>query len=79
MEELIGRLRNAGAVKSEIVACDATFIKAYSKRGPEDDSRGYSDHDARVRIPPGPPLSQVRAQKFSLLQHIIALNAISYQ
>jgi hypothetical protein len=30
------------------VVCDATFIKAYSKRDPEDDSRGYSDPDARV-------------------------------
>jgi transposase len=31
-----------------MVTCDTTFIKAYSKRGPEDDSRGYSDHDTRV-------------------------------
>jgi len=48
MEELVGRLRNAGVVKGEIVACDATFIQAYSKRDPKDDSRGYSDPDARV-------------------------------
>jgi transposase len=32
MEYILARLRDAGAVKGEIVACDATFIKAYSKR-----------------------------------------------
>ena len=48
MEELVERLRDAGAVKGKIVACDATFIQAYSKRDPKDDSRGYSDPDARV-------------------------------
>jgi IS5 family transposase len=48
METIVGRLRDAGAVKGEIVACDATFIKAYSKRDPKDDSRGYSDPEARV-------------------------------
>jgi transposase len=48
MEYILARLRDAGAVKGEIVACDATFVKAYSKRDPEDDSRGYSDPDARV-------------------------------
>jgi transposase len=48
METIVGRLRDAGVVKGEIVACDATFIKAYSKRDPKDDSRGYSDPDARV-------------------------------
>jgi transposase len=48
MEAIVGKLRDAGVVKGEIVACDATFIKAYSKRDPKDDSRGYSDPDARV-------------------------------
>ena len=48
METVVGKLRDAGVVKGEIVACDATFIKAYSKRDPEDDSRGYSDSEARV-------------------------------
>jgi len=48
METVVGKLRDAGVVKGEIVACDATFIKAYSKRDPEDDSRGYSDREARV-------------------------------
>jgi len=46
--ELVGRLRDAGAVKGKIVACDATFIQAFSRRDPKDDSKGYSDHDARV-------------------------------
>ena len=40
METIIGWLRDAGAVKGEIVACDATFIKAYSKRDPKEDSKG---------------------------------------
>ena len=48
MDGVVGKLRNAGAVKGEIVAFDATFIKAYSKRDPKDDSKGYSDHEARV-------------------------------
>jgi transposase len=48
METIVGKLRDAGVVKGEIIVCDATFIKAYSKRDPKDDSRGYSDPDARV-------------------------------
>jgi hypothetical protein len=48
MEYILARLRDAGAVKGEIVVCDATFIKAYSKRDPEYDSRGYSDPGARL-------------------------------
>lgn len=48
MDGIIGKLADAGVVKGEIVACDATFIKAYSKRDPKDDSRGYSDPEARV-------------------------------
>jgi hypothetical protein len=32
METIVGRLRDAWVVKGEIVACDATFIKAFSKR-----------------------------------------------
>jgi len=42
------RLRNVGVVRGEMVACDATFIKAYSKRDLKDHSRGYSDREARV-------------------------------
>jgi len=48
METIVGKLRDAGVVKGEVIVCDATFIKAYSKRDPKDDSRGYSDPDARV-------------------------------
>jgi len=48
MGTILDRLRDAGVVKGEIIACDATFIKAYSKRDPKDDSRGYSDPEARV-------------------------------
>ena len=48
METIVGKLRDAGVIKGEIVACDATFIKAYSKRGPRDDSKGCSDPEARV-------------------------------
>jgi hypothetical protein len=48
MEAIVGRLRDAGVVKGDIVTCDATFIQAYSKRDLKDDSRGYSDLDARV-------------------------------
>jgi len=48
MEAFVGRLRDAGVVKGRIVVCDATFIKAYSKRDPKDDYKGYSDPDARV-------------------------------
>ena len=39
MENIVDKLRNAGVVRGEIVACDATFLKAYSKRNPKDDSR----------------------------------------
>jgi transposase len=46
METIVGRLRDAGVVKGDIVVCDATFIKAYSKRDPKDDYKGYSDPDA---------------------------------
>ena len=38
METIVGRLRDAVVIKGEIVVCDATFIKAYSKRDPKDDS-----------------------------------------
>jgi len=49
MENVVGRLRDAVVIKGEIVVvCDATFIKAYSKRDPKDDSRDYRDPDAMV-------------------------------
>jgi len=48
METILDRLRDAGTVKGDIIACDATFIKAYSKRDPKDDSKGYSNPEVRV-------------------------------
>ena len=48
MDSILEKLREAGVIKGEVIACDATFIKAYSKRDPHDDSRGYSDPEAGV-------------------------------
>jgi transposase len=48
VNRMIEKLIEGGVVKGEIMVLDATFIKAYSKRDPHDDSRGYPDHEARV-------------------------------
>ncbi|MFP3984666.1 MAG: transposase [Candidatus Bathyarchaeia archaeon] len=48
INSLIGKLVDARVIKGGIVACDATFIKAYSKRDPHDDSRGHSHSEAKV-------------------------------
>jgi len=48
MDSIVEKLREAGVIKGEVIACDAMFIKAYSKRDPHDDSRGYSDPEAGV-------------------------------
>jgi IS5 family transposase len=48
IRRMIKRLLKAGVISGETVAMDATFIKAYSKRDPHDNSRGSSDPDARV-------------------------------
>jgi len=48
MKELVGELVEGDVVKGETVAMDATFIKAWSRRDPHEDSRGYSEPDARV-------------------------------
>ena len=48
MDDIVNRLGNAGIIKDEIVVCYATFDEAYRRRDPKDDSRGYSDSDARV-------------------------------
>jgi IS5 family transposase len=48
MNRLIRKLLEAGVIGSETVAMDATFIKAYSKRDPHQNSRGSSDPEARV-------------------------------
>jgi hypothetical protein len=44
----IFELVELGEIKGESVALDATFIKAWSKRDPADDSHGYSDPESRV-------------------------------
>jgi len=48
MNLMIDELVDGGVVNGETVVMDAAFIKAYSKRDPHDDSRGYSDPEARV-------------------------------
>ncbi len=48
MNRLIRKLSEAGVIGGETVAMDATFIKAYSKRDPHQNSRGGSDPEARV-------------------------------
>jgi IS5 family transposase len=48
MREIIRKLSKAGVIDGETVVIDATFIKAYSKRDPHDNSRGSSDPEARV-------------------------------
>jgi len=48
MDGIIEELVEASVIDGETVAMDATFIKAYSKRDPNDNSRGSSDPDARV-------------------------------
>jgi len=48
MNGMIEELVEGGVIKGETVVLDATFIKAYSKRDPHDNSQGYSDPEARV-------------------------------
>jgi transposase len=48
MNSLLGELVEGGIIKGETLALDATFIKAWSKRDPADDSHGYSDPESRV-------------------------------
>ena len=48
MNRLVRKLLEAGVIGSETVAMDATFIKAYSKRDPHQNSQGSSDPEARV-------------------------------
>jgi transposase len=45
---LIEELVTGEAIKGESVALDATFIKAWSRRDPVDDSRGLSDPESLV-------------------------------
>jgi IS5 family transposase len=48
MDSLLKELLHGGVVNGETVVMDATFIKAYSKRDPHQNSRGASDPEARV-------------------------------
>ena len=48
MNSLVEELVEGGVISGETVAMDATFVEAYSKRNPVDNSQGYSDPDARV-------------------------------
>jgi len=46
---LVKQLEETSVLDGETVALDATFIKAYSRRDPVDNSRGFSDVEARLR------------------------------
>jgi len=48
MNRLLEELVEGGLVKGERLALDATFIKAWSRRDPADDSHGLSDPESRV-------------------------------
>jgi len=47
--DLVKQLDGMGVLKDSVLALDATFIKAYSRRDPEDSRRGLSDVEARLR------------------------------
>jgi len=46
--KLLMELLKGGVIKGETVVLDATFVKAYSRRDPHENSRGLSDPEARV-------------------------------
>jgi len=48
MNRLIEELVEGGVVDAGKVAMDPTFVKAYCRRDPHDNSRGSSDSEARV-------------------------------
>jgi len=48
MNKLIMELVEGDIIKGETLALDATFIKAWSRRDPADDSHWYSDPESRV-------------------------------
>lgn len=48
MNKLLEELFKGGLISGETVVLDATFVKAYSRRDPHDNSRGKSDPEARV-------------------------------
>lgn len=48
MNNIVNELFKGKLIVGKTVVLDATFIKAYSKRDPHENSRGGSDPDARV-------------------------------
>ena len=48
MNRLVDELLKGGLIIGKTIVMDATFIKAYSKRDPHENSRGGSDPQARV-------------------------------
>ena len=48
MSSLLEELSEGGIIRGETIALDATFIKAWSRRDPRDDSHGLSDPESRV-------------------------------
>jgi transposase len=48
--DLLRQLSSTGICKASIIAADATFIEAYSKRDPKNNTVGYSDPEARLRV-----------------------------
>jgi transposase len=48
MNKLLKELLREGVINGETVVLDATFVKAYSRRDPHENSRGKSDPEARV-------------------------------
>jgi transposase len=48
MNSLLEELGEGGIIKGETLALDATFVNAWSRRDPGDDSHGLSDPEARV-------------------------------
>lgn len=49
VNRLVKQLDRIGVLNSETLVLDATFIEAYSRRDPQDSTRGLSDSDARLR------------------------------
>lgn len=49
MKHLVKQLDRSDVLDDETLALDATFIEAYSRRDPEDNSCGLSDSEARLR------------------------------
>jgi len=48
VDHTVRELVRGDMIEGKAIALDATFIKAYSKRDPSNNRRGYSDPDARV-------------------------------